>query len=215
MKTDDTRKRLIEESVRLIEEKGLSGLSFREMARRAGLSHQAPYHHFVNREGILAAIALEGFTMLDTALVEARGVRTNKTPQRTLQAVIRAYVTFALEHQVHFRVMFRPELVPLKEYPNVMTQAKLSFERLVDAVAECHPDMKRNDRRLLVVSNALWAAAHGLATLWVDGPMRATLPQSSLASLIEVATEIFSEAGALTKRIGQRRNSAVPATGTT
>src|SRR5271154_2357012 len=117
MRADESKKRLVEESVRLIDEQGLGGLSFREMARRAGVSHQTPYHHFVNREGILAAIALEGFTNLDAALVATRGAKRTKTPQKTLQAVLRAYVDFAMAHQVHFRVMFRPELVPLRRYP--------------------------------------------------------------------------------------------------
>ena len=72
MKAAEAKKLLLEESVRLIAEEGLGGLSFREMARRAGMSHQAPYHHFANREGILAAIALEGFTALDAALVAVR-----------------------------------------------------------------------------------------------------------------------------------------------
>ena len=205
MKADETKKRLVQESVRLIGERGLGGLSFREMARRASVSHQTPYHHFVNREGILAAIALEGFTNLDAALVATRAANRTKTPQKTLQAVLRAYVNFALDNQVHFRVMFRPELVPLRRYPAVRAQAKLSFQRLVDSIAECHLGVRQTDRGLVKVANALWAAAHGVATLWLDGPMRGNSPELSLPTLIEVATDIFSEAGARTKLIPKKR----------
>jgi AcrR family transcriptional regulator len=210
MKADDAKRRLVEESVRLIEEKGLGALSFREVARRAGLSHQAPYHHFANREGILAAIALEGFTNLDAALVAARRAKRGK-PQKVLQAVMRAYVTFALDHPVYFRVMFRPELVPLRRHPAAFAQAQLSFQRLADSVAECHPGVKKTGRRLLEVVNAMWAAAHGLAILWVDGPIKVNSQDLSLPSLVEVATEIFSEAGASAKRLSQKTNGKLPA----
>src|SRR5580704_3579179 len=134
MKADETKKRLVQESVRLIGERGLGGLSFREMARRASVSHQTPYHHFVNREGILVAIALEGFTRLDAALVAARGNRTGTSPRKTLQNVLRTYVAFAMDHPVYFRVMFRPELVPVGKYPAARAQAMRSFQRLLDSV---------------------------------------------------------------------------------
>ncbi len=211
MKAVEAKKRLLEESVRLIQEQGLGGLSFREMARRAGVSHQLPYHHFSNREGILTAIALEGFTDLDDALVAAASLAANGAPQKILKEVVRAYVSFALKQPVHFRVMFRPELVPVERHPEVVAKAKASFGRLLNAVANCHPDVKRNDPRLLEIANALWAAAHGLATLWLDGPMRGNSPRLSLAALIDSATEMFSEAGASAKRLSQKRSDKLSA----
>jgi AcrR family transcriptional regulator len=160
-KATEAKKQLLEESVRLIEEQGLAGLSFREMARRAGVSHQAPYYHFKNREGILAAIALEG--------------KGRKDPQEVLRKVLRAYVSFATENPVHFRIMFRPELVPVRRYPEVREQASLTFQRLTESLADCHQGAPKTGRRLVEVANALWAAAHGLATLWLDGPMKVCL----------------------------------------
>lgn len=214
MKAAEAKKRLIEESVRLIAEQGLNGLSFREMARRAGLSHQAPYHHFANREGILAAIALEGFTNLDAAVVTARTINRGKPPQKILQAVLAGYVTFAMEYQVHFRVMFRPELVPVRRYPALRKEARLSFDRLVDTIRECHRGENLGERRLLEIANALWAAAHGLATLWLDGPMRSNTPGLSLPSLLAVATEIFSEAGTRAYPAAHKRSDRLSAAST-
>ncbi|HLI80657.1 MAG TPA: TetR/AcrR family transcriptional regulator [Candidatus Binataceae bacterium] len=200
MKTAEAKQRLMDESVRLIDEMGLAGLSFREMSRRAGLSHQAPYHHFANREAILAAIVHEGFTRLDARLVEAQRHDRRKGAQQLLRGTIRAYMLFALDNPVHYRIMFRPELVNLPEYPEALAQAKSSFQRLVTAVAACNPNVAETDQQLIEVANGLWAAAHGVATLWLDGPLRHNTPGMSIASLIDAASEMFSRAGAQTAR---------------
>jgi AcrR family transcriptional regulator len=194
MRAAEARKRLLDESVRMISEQGLADLSFREMARRAGVSHQAPYHHFTNREGILAAIAAEGFASLDARLVEAR--RGDRAPREVLKRIVHAYMTFAVDNPVYFRVMFRPELVPLADYPDVRAPAEGGFQRLVDAVADCHPRTPRDDKRFVEVVNALWAGAHGVATLLLDGPVRLNSPELSFDSFMETAAKLFSDAGA-------------------
>lgn len=201
MKGAQAKRRLLEESVKLIAEQGLAALSFREMARRAGLSHQAPYHHFGSREGILAAIVLEGFTGLDAALVEARTINRVRPPAEGLKAVMKAYVTFALTHPVHFRVMFRPDVVPPSDHPDIHVQAELSFRRLVDAVSDCHPDAARAAPRFVEVVNALWASAHGVATLVLDGPVGINSPALDLDAFVETAMALFSGAGAKTDLI--------------
>jgi AcrR family transcriptional regulator len=200
-KGDEARKRLLEESVKLIGEQGLAGLSFREMARRANVSHQAPYHHFTNREGILAAIVLEGFTRLDAKLVEARTRHRREEPARVLREVLAAYMTFALKNPVHFRVMFRPDIVAIRDYPEARVQAMLAFQRLVDSVADCHLDADRTNERFVEVVNSLWAGAHGVATLVLDGPVHVNSPSLSFNGFIDTAAALFGEAGAMTKLV--------------
>ena len=196
MKADESKKRLLEESIRLIEERGLEGLSFREMARRAGLSHQAPYHHFKSREGILAAIAHEGFARLDTRLAEAQARARGEDAQKLLRATIHAYMRFALESPVHYRIMFRPELVALPNYPDALAAARSAFGRLVMAVSACNPNVEKENRQLIEISNGLWSAAHGVSDLWLDGPLRYNTPDISIDALIDTASEMFSRAGA-------------------
>jgi len=199
-KAAETKRRLLEESVRLIEENGLAKLSFREMARRAGVSHQAPYHHFANREGILAALAHEGFLRFDERLVAARA--SPAEPPERLRLVLRAYMTFALEHPTHFRIMMRPELAPLAKYPEARAAASQTFRRLVETVAECHPGAAPDDPRFLEVVSALWAGAHGVATLLLDGPVRSNSPQLRLEDFIETSARLYAEAGARTALLG-------------
>jgi AcrR family transcriptional regulator len=170
------------------------------MSRRAGLSHQAPYHHFANREAILAAIVHEGFTRLDARLVEAQHRDRRKDAQQLLRDTIRAYMLFALDNPVHYRIMFRPELVALPNFPDALAAAQSSFQRLVTAVSACNPDVAKTDPQLIEVANALWSAAHGISDLWLDGPLRHNTPGMSIASLIDAASEMFSHAGAETAR---------------
>ncbi len=207
MKASDAKKKLIDQSVHLIAEQGLEGLSFREMARRAGVSHQTPYYHFTNREGILTAIALEGFLLLDAGLVRARANAGKRSSQEILRDVLRAYITCALEHPVHFRVMFRPELARRRRNSELHGQAMQTFRHLVDSVSDCHPRAVANDRSLVAIADALWAGAHGIATLWLDGPMKAISPQITLTALINSTSEFFAEAGANTKRLGAHQRT--------
>jgi|HubBroStandDraft_1064217.scaffolds.fasta_scaffold86815_2 AcrR family transcriptional regulator len=205
MKAAEAKKRLVAESVRLIDEQGLGALSFREMSRRAGVSHQTPYHHFNNREGILAAIALEGFTRLDARLTEVRSRYRRKPPSEILRNLLRAYMNFAIENPVHYGVMFRPELVDFQRYPEALAQALLTFQRLVDTVAACHPAAASTDQWIIEIANALWAAAHGVATLWMDGPLGVNLPGLSIASFIDMTSDMFSQTGAKTNRIAHAK----------
>ncbi len=203
----EAKRRLLDESIRLIDEQGLGGLSFREMARRAGVSHQAPYHHFTNREGILAAIAREGFERLNTRLSEVFESDRKASAQRTLRDLLRAYMTFAIGNRVYYRVMFRPELVNLKRFPEARAAATRAFQHVVNAVAACHRGMTRSNPRQAEIANALWAAAHGVADLWLDGPMRRGSAGQSIGSLIDLASEMYSEAGARVsaRRVGSSR----------
>lgn len=196
----------MDESVRLIDEQGLGGLSFREMSRRAGVSHQTPYHHFANREGILAAIAHDGFTRLNARLLEVRARDRRKRPAEILRNVLRAYMIFAIENPVHYAIMFRPELVDFKRHPEAREQANQAFQRLVDTVMECHPGIAKKDKRLTEIANALWAAAHGVATIWLDGPLSVKSPDVSIMSFIDMTSEMFSQAGAKAPRRAQKRS---------
>lgn len=215
MKAAEAKRRLVDESVRLIDEQGLGGLSFREMSRRAGVSHQTPYHHFANREGILAAIAHDGFTRLNARLGKVRETDRRKRPAEILRNVIRAYMIFAVENPVHYGVMFRPELVDLKRHPETREQVNQSFQRLVDSVVACHPSIAHNEKRLMEIANALWAAAHGVATIWLDGPLRVKSPDISIMSFIDMTSEMFSQAGAKATRAGQKRSDKLSAARTT
>lgn len=125
----DLRRAILRVALDVIAADGPSALSLRDLARRAGVSHAAPAHHFKDRTGLLTAIAAEGFELLAAAIREATDLR---------DAGVR-YVRFAREHPAHFQVMFTRELLRESDV-ELATARALSTAALHDAVSTATPD---------------------------------------------------------------------------
>src|SRR5215831_1055457 len=98
------REALLGAAIRLIAEVGPTAFTLREVARRAGVSHNAPYRHFRDREDLLAAVAAQGFRELTRAMIEAAAGKSDALER--LKCAGLGYVTFALRRPEHFTVMF-------------------------------------------------------------------------------------------------------------
>jgi AcrR family transcriptional regulator len=167
-KPTDLRQKVLQASLALIDEGGLDRLSMREAARKAGVSHQAPYHYFADREAILAAIAGEGFAKLGQALMRA-AEGAGADAGKAVEAMGRAYVDFALRHPAYFQVMFRADAVPLERYPEARKQEDEAFGRLVEGIDKALAGQPPETRRKLAIAS--WALVHGLATLILEGSL--------------------------------------------
>lgn len=166
----DVREQILRASIEVIEKEGLASLSMREVARRAGVSHQAPYHYFTDREAILAAIAGDGFRQLADAL-ESALTSTRGDSLSRLNAGGRTYVRFAITRSAHFRLMFRPDVVDIEQYPEAKAQAERAYaalEQLVGAAVGEGFLPARLAQGTVVLS---WAFVHGLSSLFLDGPL--------------------------------------------
>lgn len=135
----DLRTAVLAAAGELIENEGLDSLSVREAARRAGVSHNAPYRHFPDRDALLAALAADGFAALDKVLNGRSGRELGE-----------AYVRFALTHPQRFRLMF------MKGEP------RATYERFASAFAGSGAEAK-------LAAAAAWGLIHGLASLILDG----------------------------------------------
>jgi len=163
---DNLRRALLDASLGLITAEGLEKFSMREVARRAGVSHQAPYHHFLDREAILAALVAEGFELLrQHSLAALVGL---DDPAARLTALGKAYVAFALDKPAHFKLMFRSELVREDRHPEAQACAKGAYEVLLSVAREI---AQRTGRSEEVVALAGWSLVHGLATLLLEGKL--------------------------------------------
>jgi AcrR family transcriptional regulator len=135
----DLRAAMLAAAARLVEEEGVVGLSVREAARRAGVSHNAPYRHFPDRESLLAALAADGLAQLEKALEGRSGRELGE-----------AYVRFALANPRRFQMMF------------AMGRGGAMYERFAQAFAGSGADSK-------AAAAAAWSLVHGLAQLAIAG----------------------------------------------
>lgn len=168
--TPDLRHRILAAADALLRTEGLAALSMREVARRAGVTHQAPYHHFADRESILAELVASGFAMLADRLARANDGAARHGARRALVEAGRAYVRFALEQPGRFRIMFRPEICDPARFPAAAeagARARAELMRLVGLVHGA-PDE--------ALATLHWSQVHGLASLLVDGGMAEKLP---------------------------------------
>jgi AcrR family transcriptional regulator len=160
---------LIDSCVALIEAEGIAAVSLRRVAREAGVSPSAPYHHFADRAALMAAITVRGSVLLEDRLRAARAAAP--TPVRALGAIIETYVAFAGEHPGYLHVMLRPELADPKRHPEAGTAGEGAIQLLTDVVVECQNEgsAPAGDPTPLVAM--VWALAVGIVTLWLDGPL--------------------------------------------
>ncbi len=162
----DLRRALLDAAATLLAEHGAEGVSLREAARRAGVSHNAPYRHFPTREALLAALAEEGFARL-AALLESAAPAAKET---RLAAVGRAYLAFAAASPALFLLMFGPGLRK-QAHPDLAAAARRAMDALRAAMP---PDSARHH------TIGAWALVHGLAHLIVDGQLANDIPTESL-----------------------------------
>ena len=161
------REKVIKAAVKYVADNGPDGLSFRQIAADAGVSHQAPYHHFGDRSAIFGEIALEGFRKF--AVVMGAPARADEDSENCVRLCER-YVDFAIANKGHFRVMFRADLCQMHESPETQKAADDAFATLLEAVSEMVGDSASIDE-IRVQATAMWSLAHGLATLIIDGPL--------------------------------------------
>lgn len=178
----DLYRALLAEAVAVIAESGPTGLSLRELARRVGVSHAAPAHHFGDKTGLLTALAAEGFEMLAERLGQAREVTGSFLEEGV------AYVRFAIDHPAHFEVMFRPELHRLDD-ARLVAAKQAARDQLYPAAAEA----AGVDPSSRWAGLAAWSLVHGLATLWLNNALPAELGEDAEAVTRLVASHLFSE----------------------
>jgi AcrR family transcriptional regulator len=180
------REALLQAAIHLIAEMGPKGFTLREVARRANVSHNAPYRHFRDKDDLLAAVAAQGFRELTQAMLEEAASKSNARDRLKHSGL--AYVSFALRRPEHFTVMF--DLPASKsQRPEYTEAAKGAFAALRGFVEDCQvegqlPSGRSRDRALLA-----WSLVHGIAKLAVAGQ----LASKSQSDIIEFAAFAIDE----------------------
>jgi AcrR family transcriptional regulator len=163
----DLRRALLDAALALVATEGTHALSLREVARRAEVSHTAPYRHFASREALLAAVAEEGFRQLRASMLE-QVAQVGADPTERLRASGVGYVLFAVTYPAHFRVMFGPELLVQSDYPSLAEAGTGAFQVLIDLIVEGQTagELQAGDPQPLALT--CWSITHGLSMLLID-----------------------------------------------
>ncbi|MBL8149409.1 MAG: helix-turn-helix transcriptional regulator [Blastocatellia bacterium] len=148
----------IEEALKIVAEQGIEQLSLRDIARRLGVSHQAPYKHYANREHLLAEIVKRCFADFSNHL-DSRPESCH--PMEDLGNLGHAYLTYALTKPLQYSLMFGSSLPDPGKYPEMMKQARHAFSILKDAITRL--DDKKNISEIEINALFVWSTMHGMA----------------------------------------------------
>ncbi len=176
----DLRRAVLDAAVAAITEHGPAGISLRDLARRAGVSHAGPVHHFGDKAGVLTALATEGFALLGDTLIAA----DERTGDFVEVGV--AYVRFAIEHRAHFEVMFRPDLHRADD-PALAAARDRAGDVLVKGSASVSAAP--------IAGVAAWSLVHGFANLWLTGALPAEHLEEPDEAARAVARLLFLDPG--------------------
>jgi AcrR family transcriptional regulator len=177
------REALLDHALQAVAEHGPAGWSLRDLARRAGVSHSAPAHHFGDKRGLLTAIATDGYTRL-AAELDAAWQATG-----SFLEVGVAYVRFAVADRATFDVMYRPDLFHADDAAFRAAReasARPLYGPLESVGAPADPSFDP-----LHAGIAAWSLVHGFAALWLTGNLPPALGQDPEAVAREVASYLF------------------------
>jgi AcrR family transcriptional regulator len=176
---ENLKQSLLDAAVDLLAEVGPQGFTLREVARRAGVSHNAPYRHFQDKDDLLAAMAAEGFDRL-TASMNAAVTNCTSAGEGSAVARLRlagrGYVEFAVASPQHLVVMFETTVAGFS--PEHSESGMRAFQVLLDAITAVQAEggLPEGDPHPFAV--VAWAAVHGLAKLAIGGRLPFDAPQT-------------------------------------
>jgi len=185
----DLKNALIQAGVKILAKEGVGGLSLRKVAKKAGVSHSAPYAHFPDKQSLIAAISTEGFKQLYTELDAAVSPYAND-PRRQLAEGIWAYVQFAMNNTDTFNIMFSDVLEKEKDYPAYVESSRKTFERVVGIVKACQDAGVLRPAPAEIMAVSVWGQLHGIISLVLEGQVsHAVLDRFSIREIVTFAMD--------------------------
>jgi AcrR family transcriptional regulator len=163
----DLRRAVIDTALAIIADRGIESLTMREIAQQIGVSRMAPYRHFENKAQLLAVLAQEGFEAMYASTQVAQS-QTSADPLDRLQVVGVAYILYAVDRPVHYRIMFDASLSNRTIYPPLYQAAVKNFDCLVEILTQCQQQglIRAGDPKQIAQIN--WSLVHGLSLLSID-----------------------------------------------
>jgi AcrR family transcriptional regulator len=185
----DLRRALLNAALEESAASGPQNLSFRELARKLGVTTAAPYHHFRDKTELLLLLATEGFTrLLERSLAAAQ---TKRTPAGKIEALTRAYLEFGRRERGYYQIMFFHEVSAQCNVPELDQAAEQCFHLVCDAITRSNPRLGPTAVTQRAIS--VWSFLHGLLELSISGTLAHKLrPKSEDKIAIEVVRRIIN-----------------------
>jgi len=189
----DLKNALIQAGIEILSREGVNALSLRKVARKAGVSHAAPYAHFADKQALVAAISTEGYKEIYEKVYDAVQ-RHQGEPLRQLVEAAWAYVEFALTDPDHFKITLSGVVEKEKDYPAFVEIAQKSFNLVVELVAAGQRAGILREGPPDLVAVSVWGLVHGFALLVLEDQIshtlldRYTLKEMLIFSLSQITT---------------------------
>jgi len=181
------KEELLNAALALISQVGPQGFTLREVSRRAGVSHNAPYRHFRDKDELLAVVAVQGFERLNSAM--KRSAARGTTPLERFRLCGRGYISFALRWPQHFLVMF--DLPSSRDkYPEYAGAGEEAFTTLLKFVVECQRAEVLAGGESERLAFMAWSMVHGIAKLASSSHL--PFPNSSVLDFADTATRVLA-----------------------
>lgn len=185
---EDLREACVKEALAIIANGGIDSLSLRDVARRLGVSHQAPYKHFPSRDHILAEVVGRAYASF-AAHLEKRP--RSDDPYIDLGNLGRSYLDYARKHPLHYQLMFGTPLPNPAEHPEMIAKADHAFATLRETISKLPRSISQEDVDLDALFT--WSVVHGLASILQTratqqlGLRKATITEATAHTLGRIA----------------------------
>ncbi len=172
---------LMQAAIHSIQQTGEVEFSLRELAAAVGVSHAAAYRHFKSKKEILFDLAREGFDRLNVSFSQI----LDKDPGDIVSLGV-AYVTFAAENPIYFKIMFHPDLKIDSSHPELISVGSKTFLYLKECVRINKENGIFSDISVENLSLTAWSTVHGLAVLCVNGNL-SPLPDGNHITVVNTS----------------------------
>jgi AcrR family transcriptional regulator len=187
----DLEQKILEEALSWIEKENIVSLSLRGIARNLGVSHNAPYRHFPDKESLLIAISIKGFSQLRQTLQQASNNHPDDA-QKRLEAIGVAYIEYAVQNQAYYRVMFGERQKNVRSCPALQQVANEAFAVLVNAIKTGQTKEVFIEETTEQLARVCWSLVHGVSMLAIDDQLMIS-DSDSILELAQIATKVVSQ----------------------
>jgi len=178
---------LITAGLEILSEKGIEGLSLRNVAKKIGVSHTASYNHFPDKQALLAAISTAGHEHLHQILLDTFE-KTKHSSSHVISEIAWAYLQFALDNPAKFKLMFSGALEEERAHPEYVEISMKNISLLEEIIIYCQNKGQLMEGKVEIVAIKLWSSVHGFTNLILEDQFpKEYLQDQNLKDLLKIA----------------------------